>query len=152
MHHIETSGRPTHAKARRLAPECYKLAKAEFESLMRAGVLRPSSSNWSSALHIVDKKNGEIRPCGDYRALNALTKLDRYPVPNIQEFTSQLAGSTIFSRIDLVKAFHQIPVHPDDIPKTAIITPFGLFEYTRMPFGLKNAAQTFQRSSASLTR
>ena len=108
MHHIETSCRPTPAKARRLAPERYKLAKAEFESLMRASVLWPSSSNCSSALHIVDKKNGEIRPCGDYRALNALTKLDRYPVPNIQEFTSQLAGSTIFSRIDLVKAFHQI--------------------------------------------
>ena len=99
MHHIETSGRPTHAKVRRLAPERYKLAKAEFEPLMRAGVLRPSSSNWSSALHIVDK-NDEIRPCGDYRALNALTKLDRYPVPNILELTSQLAGSTIFSRID----------------------------------------------------
>ena len=145
MHHIETSGRPTHAKARRLAPDRYKLAKAEFESLMRAGVIRPSSSNWSSALHIVAKKNGDIRPCGDYRALNTLTKLDRYPVPNIQEFTSQLSGSTVFSRIDLVKAFHQIPVQPEDIPKTAIITPFGLFEYTRMPFGLKNAAQTFQR-------
>ena len=135
-HNTETSDWPTHAKVRRLAPEHYK----------RAGVLRPNSRNWSSALHIVDKKNGEIRPCDDYRGLNALSKVDRYPVPNIQEFTSQLAGSTIFSRIDLVKAFHQIPVHPDDIPKTAIITLFGLFEYTQMPFGLKNAAQTFQRS------
>ena len=144
-HHIETTGPPVHAKARRLAPERYKKAKAEFESLLSQGIIRPSSSNWSSALHIINKKTGDIRPCGDYRALNSRTKEDRYPVPNIQEFSSQLSGSAVFSRIDLVKAFHQIPVHPDDIPKTAIITPFGLFEYVRMPFGLRNAAQTFQR-------
>ena len=72
---------------------------------MRAGILRPSCSNWLSALNIVNEKNGEIRSCGDYRALNTLTKLNRYPVPNIQEFTLQLAGSTTFSPIDLVKAF-----------------------------------------------
>lgn len=128
-HNIETTGPPVHARARRLAPDRYKNAKAEFESLMSQGIIRPSSSNWSSALHIVPKKTGKIRPCGDFRALIARTLEDRYPVPNIQEFT-------IFSRIDLVKAFHQIPVHPDDIPKIAIITPFGPLEYVQMPFGL----------------
>ena len=112
---------------------------------MHKSIVQPSSSNWSSALHVVLKKNGDIRPCGDYRDLNSRTKMDRYAVPNIQEFSSQLAGSTIFSRIDLVKAFHQISVNPEDIPKTAIITPFGLFEYVWMPIGLMNAAQIFQR-------
>ena len=145
FHHIETHGRPTHAKCRRLAPERYRQVKEEFESLIRQGILRPSKSNWATALHCVPKKNGEIRACGDYRALNSQTHLDRYPIPNIQEFGSQLAGAKIFSRIDLTKAFHQIPVRPEDIPKTAIITPFGLFEWVRMSFGLKNAAQTFQR-------
>ena len=152
QHFIETTGPPVYAKARRLPPHRFQLAKAEFENLMRQGIIRPSSSNWSSALHIVDKKNGDIRPCGDYRALNSRTVVDRYPVPNIQEFSSQLHGKKVFSRIDLVKAFHQIPVNPADIPKTALITPFGLFEYVRMPFGLRNAAQTFQRFIDEVTR
>ena len=152
QHFIETTGPPVHAKARRLPPHRFRPAKAEYETLMQQGIIRPSSSNWSSALHIVDKKNGDIRPCGDYRALNSRTVMDRYPVPNIQEFSSQLHGCTVFSRIDLVKAFHQIPVNPADIPKTAVVTPFGLFEYCRMPFGLRNAAQTFQRFIDEVTR
>ncbi|XP_076031078.1 uncharacterized protein LOC143019324 [Oratosquilla oratoria] len=93
-HRTKTTGPPTHAKARRLAPERLKLAKQEFESLMRQGIIRPSSSNWSSALHIVPKKNGDLRLCGDYRGLNSCTVENSYPVPNIQEFSSQFLGSS----------------------------------------------------------
>ncbi|GFW09657.1 hypothetical protein TNCV_1393581 [Trichonephila clavipes] len=98
------------------------------------------------------KESNDWRPVGNFRALNAQTKKDKYPIPSILNFTSDLHGARIFSHIDLVKAFHQIPIASEDIHKTAICTPFGLFESTRMQFGLCNVASTFQRFIDEVTR
>ncbi len=133
------------AKARRLDLDKLKIAEAEFCSLEAAGIVQRSNSPWSSPLHMVPKADGSWRPCGDYRRLNTVTIPDRYPLPSMLDLSAKLHGCKYFSCVDLVKGYHQIPMAAEDIEKTAIITPFGLFEYLFMPFGLTNAAQSFQR-------
>jgi hypothetical protein len=126
------------ARPRRLDPEKHRIAEEEFLALEKAGIIRRSISPWASPLHLVPKKDGS-------RRLNAVTIPDRYPLPNMQSLNDRMAGCTVFSEIDLVKAYHHIPIAEEDIQKTAIATPFGLWEFFFMAFGLRNAAQALQR-------
>jgi hypothetical protein len=145
VHHIRTTpGPPVASRPRRLAPDRLRISKYDFEEMIRNGIARCSDSTWASPLHLVPKKEDGWRPCGDCRALNARSVPDQYTVRYIADFAHQPAGRKDFCTIDLVKAYHQIPVHPDDVAKTAIITPFGLFEFPCMSFGLRNATQTVQ--------
>ena len=149
-HHIPTDGPPIQSRARRLDPEKLAVAKAEMQKLVDLGIAYLGKSEWSSPLLVTTKPNGGWRVCGDYRRLNNATTDDRYPVRSLQDFTAELHGKKVFSKIDLMKGYHQIPVAPKDIKKTAVITPFGLYIFPRTPFGLKNAGQDFQRLMDSI--
>jgi hypothetical protein len=144
-HHIRTSGPPIASRFRRL--EGYKLeaARREFEAMESEGIIERSTSPWASPLHLVPKKDGTWRPCGDFRRLNLVTEADVYPLPNMLDFSDRLSGCTVFSKINLRKGYWQVPVRMEDRKKTAVITPFGLFQFKRMPFGLRNASSSFQR-------
>ncbi|GFS77053.1 transposon Tf2-8 polyprotein [Trichonephila clavipes] len=119
VHHIITTGPPVTARPRRLHPKLYDAVKVEFEFLLAQGIIRPSKRPWSSPLHVVPKSDSTVRPVGDYRQLNSVTEFDSYPMPYLNDFAHALHGKKIFSKIDIFKAFHQIPIAECFLPKAA---------------------------------
>ena len=143
---------PVNQRHRRIPPNQLAEVKEHLQDLLDKGVIRPSQSNYASPVVLVRKKNGALRMCVDYRQLNAKVKRDAFPLPRIEESLDVLGGARLFSTIDLASAYNQVEVAPEDRHKTAFTTPFGLFEYNRMPFGLGGAPGTFQRIMQTIFR
>ena len=127
----------------RLAPAELKELKVQLEDMIEKGFIRPSHSPWGAPVLFVKKKDGSLRLCIDYRGLNKVTIKNKYPLPRIDDLFDQLAGSRVFSRIDLRSGYHQLKVRAEDIPKTAFRTRYGHYEFLVMSFGLTNAPAAF---------
>jgi hypothetical protein len=123
-------------------PELAKL-KEHIKELLEKGFIRPSSSPWGAPMIFVSKKDGTQRLCVDYHDLNEVTIKNKYPLPRIDDLFDQLRGACVFSKIDLWSGYHQLKIRECDIPKTAFISMYGLYEYTVMSFGLTIASAYF---------
>src|SRR4051812_30505244 len=126
-----------------MAPRELAELKIQLEALLTKGFIRPSLSPWGCPVLFVTKKDGTERMCVDYRPLNLAMIKNKYPLPRINDLYDQLAGSSVFSKIDLRTGYHQLKIRAEDIPKTAFTTRYGLHEYTVMSFGLTNAPTYF---------
>ena len=154
LHKIETGDeRPTKCKVRPLLASSEKSKEGHkiWLQMQKMGVIErvdPSKlTEWASPLHLARKPQGRgWRPCGDFRGLNSKTKPDCYPLPILRSFTGRLRSANVFSVIDLKSAFHNLPIHPDSIDKTTVLSPWGgAFVFKRLPFGLANGPSSYQK-------
>ncbi len=146
-HRINTGDSPPVCERLRRTPLGYQdLERDHLAKLLKAGVIQPSASEWTSAPVLVRKKCGAVRHCLDYRKLNQVTGKDIFPLPNIADCLDTLQGATFFSTIDLASGYYQIKIHPDYQHKTAFKTKYGQFSHTRMGFGPFVMRAAFQRA------
>eukprot|EP00731_Ephydatia_muelleri_P021832 Em0014g423a len=146
-HKISTNGPPVRVPPRRIPAHFRTEVESQIQHMLQKGIIVESSSSWMAPAVYVRKKSGELRLCVDYRELNKRTHKDAYPLPLVDEVQDRLSGSVIFSKLDLQSGYWQVPVDCVDQEKTAFCPGpgMGLFQFTRMPFGLSGAPSSFQR-------
>lgn len=152
-HKIDTGeARPIKQRLRRTPMGFENEEKKHIEQMLEQGIIQPSISEWASAPVLVRKKDGKLRFCIDYRALNKVTTKDAFPIPNIQDCMDTLGGNAFFSTLDMASGYWQILVDEKDRSKTAFTTKYGLYEHVRLPFGLCNSPATFSRVIQQILR
>lgn len=143
---IKEDHKPFKQKLRRINPLLLPLIEKEVKKLFEAKIIMSLRfSKWVANLVPVRKKSGEFRVCVDFRNLNKVSLKDNYPLPKMDHILQKVVGSQKMSMLDGFSGYNQIMVHPDDQEKTTFTTPWGTFMYAKMPFGLMNAGETFQR-------
>jgi len=145
-HEIQTEpgAKPPYSRIYHMSPLELAEVKKQLTDLIDSEFIQPSKSPYGAPILFVRKKDGKLRMCVDYRALNKITVKNRYPLPRVDDLMDQLHGATVFSKLDLQSGYWQIRIAKDDVPKTAFRTRYGHYEWKVMPFGLTNAPATFQ--------
>ena len=136
---------PVRSMAYQIPGKWKEKVREEIEELKQMGILVPSYSTWSSPIVPVAKPDGSVRVCVDFRRVNKLTVQDQYHIPLVAEIVDKVGNAGCLSKLDLNKGFYQVKMSEEDRAKTALVTAFGKYEFSRMPFGLVNATSTFQR-------
>ena len=144
---LKPNVKPFKQKLRRINPALFPVIEKEVKKLLDAKIIVPLQySSWVANLVLVRKKNGEIILCVDFCNLNRSSLKDNYPLPKIEQILQKVVGSQRISMVDGFSGYNQIAMHPDDREKTTFTTPWGTFMYDKMPFGLMNVGDAFQRA------